>query len=52
MPTRPQIMPFTAPRKVGFFSLDTQASQATQVSRPAAVHRLVLTTAPAALAPA
>ena len=48
IPTRPQIMPFTAPRKVGFFSLETQASQATQVSRPAAVARLVLTTAPAA----
>ena len=27
IPTRPQIMPFTAPRKVGFFSLDTQASR-------------------------
>ena len=52
IPTRPQIMPFTAPRKAGFFSLESQASRATQVSRPAAVARLVLTTALAALAPA
>ena len=44
-------MPFTAPRKVGFFSFESQASMATQVSRPAAVARLVLTTAAAASGP-
>src|ERR1035441_10179431 len=52
IPTSPQIMPFTPPRKVGFFSLDSQASRAIQVSTPAAVARLVLTTAAAASAPA
>ena len=52
IPTRPQIMPLTAPRKVGFFSLESQASMATQTMRPTAVARLVLTTAAAVSAPA
>ncbi len=52
MPTNPQIMPFTPPRKVGFRSLLSQASMAIQVMTPAAVARLVLTTAAAASAPA
>src|ERR1700676_2913752 len=52
IPTKPQIMPFTAPKKVGFFSLVSQASMAIQTSTPAAVARLVLTTAAAASAPA
>jgi len=52
IPTRPQIMPFTPPRKVGFLALESQASMAIQTSTPVAVARLVLTTAAAALAPA
>jgi len=34
MPTRPQIMPLTPPRKVGFFSLESQASMAIQTRTP------------------
>ena len=52
IPTRPQIMPLTPPRKVGFFSLESQASMAIQTRTPVAVARFVLTTAAAALAPA
>src|ERR1035441_828314 len=52
IPTRPQIIPFTAPRKVGFFSFESQASMATHTRTPTAVARLVLTTAAAASAPA
>ena len=52
MPTRPQIMPFTPPRNVGFFSLESQASMPIHTSTPTAVARLVLTTAPAMLEPA
>ena len=52
MPTRPQIMPFTPPRKVGFFSLESQASMPIQTSTPVPVARLVLITAPAMLDPA
>ena len=43
-------MPLTAPRKVGFFSGPRNMSQNTQVSRAAAVARLVLTMAAAASA--
>src|SRR5580658_865164 len=52
IPTRPQIMPFTPPRNVGFFTLENQASIPIQVSTPQAVARLVLTTAAEADAPA
>ena len=52
IPTRPQIMPLTPPKKVGFLALESQASMAIQTSTPVAVARLVLTTAAAALAPA
>jgi hypothetical protein len=45
-------MPFTAPRKVGFFALLSQASMAIQTITPTAVARLVLTTAAAASVPA
>src|ERR1700730_1168465 len=50
--TKPQIIPFTAPKNVGFFSLESHASNATQPRTPAAVARLVLTTAEEAEAPA
>ncbi len=52
MPTRPQIMPLTPPRKVGFFSLVSQASRPIQTNTPVAVAMFVLMTAAAALAPA
>src|ERR1700728_216573 len=52
MPTNPQIMPFTPPKKVGFFSLESQASRAIQTRTPVAVAMFVFTTAAAALAPA
>ena len=52
MPTKPQIMPLTPPRNVGFFSFESQASMAIQTRTPVAVARFVLTTAAAALAPA
>src|ERR1700747_2873954 len=52
MPTRPQIMPFRPPRKVGFFSLVRNMSMKIQVIMATAVARLVLTTAAAASAPA
>src|SRR5271169_1209610 len=52
IPTRPQIMPLTMPRKVGFLVLESQASMAIHTSTPAAVARLVLTTAAAASVPA
>ncbi len=42
-------MPFTPPRKVGFFSLVNQASRTIHTMTPVAVARLVLTTAAAAL---
>src|SRR6516225_4373093 len=51
MPTRPQIMPLTAPSSVGFLDLLSSMSQTTHVSRAAAVAALVLITAAAALAP-
>ena len=45
-------MPFTPPRKVGFFALESQASMAIQATTPVAVARLVLTTAAATSTPA
>ena len=45
MPTRPQMMPFTPPRNVGFFSFESQASMAIHTITPVAVARLVFTTA-------
>ncbi len=45
-------MPFTPPKKVGFFSFVSQASKAIQTTTPTAVARLVLMTAPAMLDPA
>ncbi len=50
MATSPTIMPLTAPRKVGFFSLPRNMSSSTQTSRAETVARLVLTTAVAASA--
>src|SRR5882762_8004502 len=52
MPTRPTIIPLTAPRKVGLRSRLAKMSQITQVSSATAVHRLVLSTASDALVPA
>src|SRR5665213_1266202 len=52
MATRPQIMPFIAPKNVGFFCLERNMSQKSQVSSAAAVATLVLSTADAASAPA
>ncbi len=52
MPTRPQIMPLTPPRNVGFRSFDNQASMIIHTTTPVAVARFVLMTAPAMLAPA
>ena len=52
IPTRPTIMPLTAPRKVGLRSRLAKMSQITQVSSATAVARLVLSTASDALAPA
>src|ERR1700738_3328222 len=52
MPTRPTIIPLTAPRKVGLRSRLAKMSQSTQVSSATAVHRLVLSTASDALVPA
>ena len=45
MATKPTIMPLTAPRKVGFFSLPRNMSNNTQVSSAETVARFVLTTA-------
>ncbi len=50
--TRPQIIPFIAPKNVGFFCLDKNMSQKSQVNRAAAVATFVLSTAAAASAPA
>src|ERR1700760_605319 len=52
MPTKPQIMPLRAPRKVGFFSELRNMSMKIQVSMATAVATLVLTTAAEASAPA
>ena len=52
IPTRPQIMPFTPPRKVGFCSLVNRASSTIQTMTPVAVAMFVLTTAAAGGAPA
>jgi hypothetical protein len=52
MPTRPQIMPLTPPRKVGFRSLVSQASMIIHTTTPVPVARFVLMTAAAMLAPA
>ncbi len=52
IPTRPQIMPFTPPRKVGFLSFVRRASMIIHTMTPVPVARFVLITAAAALAPA
>src|ERR1039457_1427381 len=50
MPTRPQIMPLTPPRKVAFFSLPNDMSMMIHTIMATAVARLVLITADAASA--
>src|ERR1700682_2011220 len=52
IPTRPTIMPLTAPRNVGLRCELRNMSHNTHVSRATAVHTLVFTTAKDALAPA